>query len=468
MSGALARLGHHRPTRLLSALCLLSVTLLAILPRPALSGPHGQATIPIAQWVLPNGLKVIVVEKHERPLVTVTCAIKSGGAEEAAAQAGLADLTAKLLLRGTQSKTAAELTEMIDYLGASMAISTDWDATTLKVTALSRVLPQLLDLISEMLQRPSFPEEEMEMIKTSAAGKLGDPDNLWQVADQAFNQALFAGHRYALPLSGSGNGLASIRRKDVFRYYQNHYAPNNALIILAGDVTPSEVEPTLARRFGEWAKREVHRSSIALPSSKAEPRIVLVDRPAATQAQLRLGFLAASRAAPEVAALRIVNAILGERLTQELRTRRTITYGVSSLYDLRKIPGPFMVWTFTQPAHALEAITAAQDVVTRLAEQGPTPEEFNNMRERFRVGSWALLELPDTLSARLIEAEVYGETFQSIEQLSQQMDAVTLAEAKQAAQKYFTPPGAWVIVAVGPADALAESLKTLGPIEVIP
>jgi len=438
------------------------------------SVPDSEGALTISRKELPNGLKVIVVENHERPLVTINCAIKSGAAEELSVKAGLAHLTAKMLLQGTQSKTAAEIAESLDCLGASISVSADWDMTTIKITILKRVLPQALALLAEALQHPSFPAWEIDKVKSGAAGESSNSDNLWQTADLAFNRALFAEHRYGMPLRGNEKTLAGIMREDLFDFYHDHYAPNNTVIVFSGDVTLREIEPMIAREMGKWKERNVRRpyaiSSVAIEGA----RVVVVDRPAATQAQIRLGFPATGRSATDITAIRMVNSILSDRLSKELRARRTITYGVSSNYDLRKIPGPFMIWTFTRPAQASEAIETILSVAAQLAEQGPTREEFDRMKERFKVGSWALLELPDLLAARIIEAEVYGDRIESVEAIERGIDAVTFDLVKQTARKYFKEPGApnsqreWTIVVAGPASVLAESMKRFGPVKVIP
>lgn len=269
-----------------------------------------------ARVTLDNGLTLLVVERHNLPIVSVSAVVRAGEAYVPVGSAGLATLTAELLRRGTQGRSAPEIAEAIDFIGGSIESSAGLDSSSASLSVLKKDLDTGLALFSDVLLRPTFPDAELKRLKeeyrASLTASLDDADD---VLRRAFQQQLLPGHPYGRQTTLSSlNGLT---REAVQRFYQTYYRPNNTFMAVVGDITPAEAKARFERAFGGWKAQAVTAPSVPAPGRGGDRRVVFVEMPV-NQSFIRLGNVAAARNTPDYFPLAVMNHILGGSFTSRL------------------------------------------------------------------------------------------------------------------------------------------------------
>jgi zinc protease len=372
------------------------------------------AALPKAREVrLDNGLRVVLSEQHNLPLISLSMVVADGSRADPQGKEGLASLTSDLLQEGTRRRSAEELAEAVDFLGASLEADTDFDFSLVSMALLAKDLEAGLGLFREVLLEPAFPEAEVERKRGELIGAIeAERQDPGKVADRAFLAALFgAGAPYGHPPLGSQPGLEGSTRADVQDHYRRFYLPNNCILVAVGDFEPEEFLARLKAAFGGWARGELPRLAPQPSAPPAEP-LVLIDEPVA-QANIALGRHGVERSDPDFYALQVGNYILGgggfaSRLMEQVRARRGLAYQVASELDARAWPGSFQVIMQTANATAREAIELARAQVAQMAEKPVTAEELRGAKQ-YLVGSFPLkLDSNAKLTRYLALVSFYG------------------------------------------------------------
>lgn len=456
-------------------ICFCDFKLLAQAPdrsKPPELGPPPTLHLPeIQRFQLSNGLQVLLMEKHQVPLVQINVLIKAGTAMDPANRPGLASMTVDMLDEGAGDRNALQLADAIDYLGANLSTYADFHHSVVALhTPLSK-LESALPLLADVVLRPKFPPQELERLRKQRLTTLIQwHDEPRAVAQVLLNQTLFGKkHPYGWINMGDEKSLRDMKVEELQKFHRTYFHPNNAALIVVGDVTKDSIVPKLEKYFGEWKAASIPR--IKWPAIKQVKRrqIYLVDKPGAAQSEIRIGRIGVSRQTPDYFAIRVMNTILGgsftSRLNQNLREEHGYTYGAGSYFAFRPLPGPFVAYAAVQTAVTDKALMEFMKELQGIL-QPVTDQELE------RAKNYLALRFPENfqtvarIAYQLQELVLYDLPEDYFNKYVQNILAVTKAEVLRVAQKYVDPQKLAIIV-VGDRKVIEPGIKVLnlGPIK---
>ncbi len=425
----------------------------------------------ITKESLDNGLKVIVIEHHELPVVAFKLVLKSGSTYDPPGKAGLANFTAGLLRKGTQTKDATQIAEEIDFVGGTLGAGANWDASFASCRVLSKYFDTGLDLLADILLNPTFKDDEIERLrKQIIAGIMQEKNDPESVAEENFREFVFGQHPYGQPLEGTEGSVSGISREDIVGFHHTHYVPNNAIIAVVGDVETDDVLTKIKGKLGSWETGPLVTADFAPPPQIKGHQIILVDKPDLTQSYVNIGHFGIPRKSPDYFAFRVMNYILGgggfaSRLMDEVRAKRGLTYSIYSNFDRYRLKGAFEVSTFTRVDSTLGAIQAILEQIEGIRTEKVSEKELSETKS-FYDGYYPLqFETPEQIATKLLDVEVYDLGEDYIENFRKNIGAVTADDVLRVAQKYLDPENMKFVV-VSKADELKTDLESLGKVEV--
>lgn len=422
---------------------------------------------------LPNGLEILVADRPGIPLVAVRLIVAAGSAIDPDRGHGLANLVVQVARRGTDRRSGQEIDEEIESLGAELGCAADEDASGFGLSAPSESLADLLDVVVDVVTAPTFPTKEFERVRrrevASIAHVLDDPG---AVADRAMLRAAYSDHPYAHPPDGRRAHLAALRRRDLIAFHRRWYAPEGATLVIVGRIDPAEALALARRKLGRWRPRAAEAAPAPPAPPAVERRVIVVDKPDATQVQLRIALPALPRSTPDYFPAIVANAVFGggftSRLVEEIRVNRGLSYGVRSRFGMSRGGGLFFISSFTKTETAAELVSVALDEAARFAEGGPSADEL------LRTQNWLAglhplsLETHEQLAEKLADAWLYEFPLEQVTDYADKVRAVTAEQCTSVARSCFPVDGRGVIVAVGRAKEVAKRLRGFGPIELVP
>lgn len=425
------------------------------------------------QKVLGNGLRVVVIEHRETPAVTVQMLFRAGKAFDPAAKAGLAGATASLLREGTATRSAQQIAQAIDSVGGSLETYGSMDSASASLEVTSDQLDPGLDLLADVVLRPSFPAEELERWRRQALNTLQvQMEDAGYLADASFARAVFSGHPYGLPEEGTPESVRGLTREDLVAFHREHYVPNQTIVAVVGDVKAGDTFARVERAFGAWARGKEQEIPKVETPRRDKPRIVVVDMADAVQSEIRVGQIGIAFTDPDFFVADVYNAILGggssSRLYREIRAKRGLSYGAGSYFVKAVQPGYFQASTFTKTESTVQALEVMLETM-RTLEEAPVPAEELEGRKTYLSGVFPLqIETPQGIAAKVLDALKYGLGREFIESYRGRIDAVTSEQVQSFAGRRVHPESALIVV-VGNASAFLPDLqKKLGTVEVIP
>jgi zinc protease len=429
---------------------------------------------PLTRATLDNGLRVVVAEYHELPLVEFHVLVGAGAAQDPAGHEGVAALTAGLLERGAGKRSAEELARAIESLGGHIDVQAGTDGTIVTGEFLSADFATGLGLLRDVLRAPTFAKDEVRRARDEQlAAIVAGLENPSAVAEKCFSAFLYGAHPYGRPPEGRRATVAKLDRGDVRDFYERWYHPNNAIFGLVGDVQPGDALAQVREAFGTWESRADAVPVRAAPPSAAGPRrVLLVDKPDATQTQIRFGNVAIKRSDPDYLPAQVANTILGggftSELIEELRIKRSLTYAAWSQFAARLTAGDFRLGTFTKSPTTAETLALALEVEGNFRTAPPPPKKLDKAKTYLRGQFPLRLEPPEALAARLVEIELHGLPRDELETYRSRVAAVTPAEAQRVAGAHMPPPDAVAVVVVGKAAEVQSQLEgKFGPLKVV-
>lgn len=422
---------------------------------------------------LPNGLRVVVVSQDEQPAVSLRLLVRAGSAQDPADRPGVAAMVGALLDQGTATRSSEQISDTIDYVGGALDSGAGIDLSYVSILVLKDSFDLALDLASEMVQAPSFPQAELDRVREQALSAISvnmqDPE---YVADRAINRLVYGFHPYGLPGNGTPQSLGAISRNDLVQFHNTWFAPGNALLAVVGDVTPEEAFAGVTRAFGAWAPRDTP-SIEAMEVPEATRRLVLIDRPNAVQTEIRAGHVAIARKHPDYMALNLATKILGgegaNRLQNVLRSERGLTYGASADMDAYKQAGAIIAETDTQTSTTGEALRLTVDEFARLVRE-PVGERELMGAQAYLAGSFPLgLETADDIALQVLNILFFDLDVKELETYPDRVNSVSSEEIQRVARQ-FVKPQRLSIVLVGDATQVLPQLKAMGfdDVEVLP
>ena len=437
-------------------------------PPPARERPFKVPAV--KRFKLKNGLPVILAESRKLPLYGLELVVKTGNAANPRGQAGLADLTAAMLDEGTTSRGAVELADELATAGASLAASAGWDASSLSVSGLSDDLDRALAVWAEVLLRPAFDDKELARVRANlAAGMRRRKDNPAQLAAATLARALYgADHPYGWPVSGTEESIGKLTGADLRKFWETYYRPNNAVLVVAGDVNEKKLRAKLEPLLKDWKARPIPKLDLPAPAAPAKTRVFLVDRPGAPQSSIRVGLVGLERRSPDYHAALVMNQILGgsfKRLGLNLRRAKGWTGGVSSLFEARRTPGPWWAGGEFIAAHTADAIAELLREVKLLRDELVTDKELDETKDEIVNAFPTRFATVNQVAGQMAALAVYGLPDNDLATFTRKISAVTRADVQRVARKYLDPDR-MAIAVVADQKAHEAALRKVAEVEV--
>ena len=441
--------------------------------RPPAGAPRPYRFPDFSRSELPNGLGVWVVPLPDRELVSVHLLADAGAATEDEPQAGIAALTAQLLVTGTRRLDAAAFAETTERLGIEVGSESSWDSARAGFTALGSKLDDGLALLSEMIREPRLDGSEFDRLKAERLNDIlqarAEPGRL---ADESFLREMYAAEvPYGRLSAGTPETVEPLSVDAARAFHSGRYAPSVADIIVAGQVTAEEAVDAVTRHLGDWSGTgSGHRTFT--PTQRAGRRVVLVDRPGSVQSELRVGHLGIHRDHPRyfgaIVMAALLGGVFGSRLNRRLREELGYTYSARCSFDPRRAVGPFTATAAVQTEVTVDAIRELLGQLERMCVEAPTDAELAEVRD-FLVGVFPLrFETTAGIAAALEPLAVYGLPEDYWHTYRSRIEAVTATDVLDTARELVRPDEALILL-TGDAEKIGPELESaqLGPLEVI-
>jgi zinc protease len=414
---------------------------------------------------LPNGLQVVVVEQHEQPSISVRMLVGAGAAQDVAPRHGVASMVASLLDQGTATRTAQQIADAVDTIGAEVVAGAGTDVTFAYVTVLKDSFAQSLDLLSDIVRAPAFAQEELErrrdQLRSALRVSYQDPDYL---ASVVFARLVYGFHPYGYPGTGTPASIERITRADLVAFHQQYFAPNNCILAVVGDVVPADALAAVEKTFGPWERREVP-PVLMMPPPPPTRRIVVIDVPDAVQTEIRVGHLGMNRRSDDFMAFDLAVRILGgggaNRLQQVLRMERGLTYGASADLEAYRVTGAIVAETDTRSDATGEALRVMVDEFFRLQRESVGARELDGAKAYLAGSSPLSIETPDAIAMKVLTALFYGLPLKELETFRERVNAITSDDIERVTRAYFRPDRVSIVL-VGNAAAFVNQLQRVG------
>jgi zinc protease len=418
-----------------------------------------------------NGVRVLFVERHDLPIVSVRVVSGAGAGDVRGVRPGTAAFMGSMLEQGAGTRTSLALSDEYAAMGAEHAAFCDWDACVASVKVLASHLGPSLELLSDVALRPTFPDAELERLRKRWLGSIqqekSSPPTIEQnaLAASVFGRA----HPYGHSLRGQSADVEKLTRAEVEETWRRVFEPRSTTIVVAGDVAPEPLRSLLEARFGAWKGGAATRVAVghAIADGKAA-KVVLIDVPGAAQSQVYLASEGAPFATADRIPIGIMNLILGgmfsSRINLELREAKAYTYGAHSGFSLRHGAGAFAAGGAMFGEHTADAARALVAQIDRMRSEPVKPEELADAKENAKLALPARFESVDELTGVLEDMAVYGMPLDEYAQRAARIDAVTAADVQRVAKKWLHPEAMRIVIA-GDRTKIEHGLMDLGAVE---
>ncbi|QWR78282.1 M16 family metallopeptidase [Candidatus Magnetomonas plexicatena] len=394
--------------------------------------------------VLPNGLRVIVSERHNLPIVKLEMIVAASKLDESAAKAGLSHLVAEMLLEGTKGHSSKEIIEEIEFMGASLEVNSEADYTSIRLSALKKDFNRAFEIFADCMLHPAFSDTELTQKKELILGALRqNEDSPHFVANKAFMSEVFGNSPYGRLSTGTPETINAIKRPDIVKFHQEHYVPSNSIIAVAGDITYDEIAALITKHMGNWKGKPIkERGKIKAENYHNKKKITVIDRDI-TQSNIILGGAGIKRDNPDYYAIDVMNYILGgggfaSRMVKTIRDDMGLAYDVHSHSFAYKYGGFFMVSIQTKNEYANTAITEILKQIKTMKETPVTDDELNDAKS-YLTGSFPRrLDTTDKLVTFMALTEFYALGLDYDKRYISFINNITKEDVKRVALKYLT------------------------------
>jgi zinc protease len=438
---------------------------------PPLATPRRAALPPIQHARLANGLRILLVESHDLPLVHLQLGSGAGGEWDPPARAGLATLTAALRDEGTTRRTSTEIAAAIEDLGGHLSTTAGWEASYISTVVLAQAVGPALELMAEVAREATFPETEFERLRRQRlADLLHRRSQPAALADERLVAEIYGEGLYGYPLSGDEATTSALELADAIAFASRRFSPATSWLIAVGAVSLAELERRSASLLADWRGGDpASETPVPVPRPRAGLTVDVIDRPGSAQTELRMGQVGMPKLHPDRVPLGVGNSLLGGKFTSRinlnLRERRGITYGAFSRLADRRHAGLFSVGGAVATERGGEAVREILGELERLRQEPPGDLELSETRD-YLVGVFPYqLQTGDDLARRLEELATYDLPDDHAERRLAEIQAVTGAEIQRAAAAYLRPD-AMAIVAAGSAAELVPQLSEFAEVRV--
>lgn len=420
--------------------------------------------------VLDNGVVLLIGEKHDVPLVGLEAIIRGGAIQDPDKLNGLANLLAGTLEKGAGDRDAAAFAEAVDAVGGVLSASAGLESIRISADFMSHDAELLIELLTDMLRRPTLDVDEFGKLRDRSinlikAAKGSNPGNLLPRYGNAF---LFAEHPYGNEIGGSEDSLARITHDDLLAFYENHVGGDRLIISVVGDFNAEAMKTRLSAAFGDWRAAAADEAEVPVAQKVAGRRVLLVDKPGATQTHIWLGNVGVAVDYPMRAELNLANTVFGGRFTSmlndELRVKAGLTYSARSLLTRRALPGSLVISTFTETGTTTEAIDMALELLGELRESGIDEEMLESARNYVMGQFPPRLETAAQLAPQLAMLELYGLDASYVDDYVEALTAAHTQGIAATIADVYPSPNDLVFVLIGDAKKIRDAVGQYGPL----
>jgi predicted Zn-dependent peptidase len=446
-----------------------ALTALAVI----LTAPASAAGIELPDYErveLPNGAVLLLSEKHDVPLIGMRVILRGGAVADPADRGGLADLFAGLLEYGAGDRDAAAFAEAVASVGGELSVSGGIESMAISANFLSRDVELMLELVTDMLLQPSLAEEEFAKLQNRSinlikAAKGSNPGNLLPSYGRAF---LFGEHPYGNPVGGSETSLANITHADVLTFYDDHVGGDRLIVSVVGDFNAAAMKQRLTALLGDWRGAATELAPTPVPERQPGRRVLLIDKPDATQANFWIGNVGVGINYERRAELDIANTVFGGRFTSmlnsALRLESGLTYGAWSILQRLAAGGFVAISTFSETDTTIEAINMSLDLLETLRDSGIDTPMIGSARNYIMGQFPPQLETASQLAAQIARLELYGLDADYIDGYGGALEAAEAPGITDTINAVYPSADDVIFVVVGDATALRDALAEYGPI----
>ena len=440
------------------------------IPKPGPARPLRLATP--ASAALPNGLTLILNERRDVPIVAANLVLRTGSDANPVDKAGLANFVAAMLDEGTAARGALQIADEVAQLGATLTTGSTMDATTVRARSLLKNFNATLNLMADVALRPSFPAEEIERQRAGRLGQLVQRrDNPRQVAAEVMAVSLYGRrHPYGYTEIGTESSIKAVMRDNMVAFWKQHFVPGNAALVVAGDISMSELRAVAEKAFAAWAPGAPERAALGTADTTTA-RVIIVDKPGAPQTQLRVAGIGTARSSPDFQALQVMNKALGglfsSRINMNLREQHGYSYATYSNFVFRRGAGPFVVAGGVRTDATAPAVTEIFKEIAGMIEEPMAGEELQKAKDSLANSLPGAFETSLNAVNSFSNIFVYDLGLDYYTGYAQQVNAVTAEQALTVARRYLVPDRL-VVIAVGDRAAIEADLRklNLGAVEI--
>jgi zinc protease len=471
-----------RGLALVCVLAALACAARAQTAAPQATPPPPAAPRPVSvpkpvERTLKNGLRVIVVEHHSTPLVAARLMVKNGGEVDPPSLSGLADMTGELLTKGTKTRTAPQIAQEIEALGGQLNSGAGWDFSSATVNVLAAKAEPATAILADVVRNPVFQDEEVERLRQQYTDSVSlDMNNPGTLAGWVASRVVFGDSPYGHPVSGTAESIERIKRDDIVALHARYYRPDNAILVVGGDIKAEDAFKLAEKSFGDWAN-----PAGALPTGAAsahttaemangKQRVVVVDMPGAGQAAVLFTRRGIARTDPEYFSGIVANSVLSGysgRLNQEIRIKRGLSYGARASLDVRRDVGPFVASAQTKNQSGAEVASLLVGELTRLSSEPVGDTELTPRKAVLIGGFGRTLETTEGIVGQIASLALYGLNLDEINRYVTNVQSVTAPQIQKFAGSRLGVADSNIVI-VGDAKDFIEPLRKQFPnVEVI-
>jgi zinc protease len=433
-------------------------------PQP--SAPRPYHFPHITRATLPNGLRVLVAENHNAPLVSMRALVRSGADHDTVQNAGLASVVADMLDEGAGERDAIRIAEDVGLLGGALGTGADWDASYVSFDVLSRNSEAAMSIFGDVTARATLPADGLERVRAERLNEIlqqrNDPSS---IAGKRFASLLYGTGAYGNSIVGNSETVARLTIDDVRGFYRQHYIPNHSSIVVSGDVDVAGAVALVTRALSDWQQGPEPPRQAVVPRPIDASRIYVIDRPQAVQSEIRVGHLGVPRSCEDYFPLAVMNAIFGgvfnSRINLNLRERHGYTYGARSQFAFRRQAGPFVIAAPVRNEVTRESVSEMLAELRRIRTGDIEDRELDDVKSYLMGVFPATVQTASDIASRLVDMELYGLPEDYFDRYRENIAAVSKDEITRVAHKYLDPDKVLVVI-VGNAKEIREPVGALG------
>ncbi len=437
---------------------------------PAVGTPPGVTFPAIQRATLPNGLKIMLAERHSIPVVSFNLMLDAGSAADQFAVPGTASLAMSMIDEGTAKRTALEISGQLDSLGAELRAASNLDTSLVGLNTLKDKLDATLDIYADVILNPAFPEADFRRLQKIQIARIArEKDSPFTMVLRVFPKLIYGpGHAYGNPFTGSGTEAAvnKLTREDLVKFHKTWFKPNNATLIVVGDTTLAEIRPKIEKLFKDWKGGKVPEKNIAAVPPAAKPTVYIMDKPGAPQSMVVGGHTAPPSGDPDAIAIDTMNTILGgdfvSRINMNIRENKHWSYGAQSALVPARGPRPFIVIAPVQSDKTKETMDEIRlELEGILGAKPVTADEFANVKNSKVLGLPGQWETMDAVEGSLSEIVEFGLPDDYFQKYPGRVRKLAIEDMAKAAKKTIRP-GSVTWVVVGDRALIEPKIRELG------